>query len=84
MASVNEIKQAPSIATHYISVLFFGIIFRMPMNKNFTPESTFTHVIAETKQRPKKITLAKIRQFARAYTFAPVEIPALGNMWLIN
>lgn len=52
----------------------------MPMNKNFTPEPTFPRVITETKQRPKKITLAKIRQFARAYTFAPVEIPALGNI----
>lgn len=50
------------------------------MDKNFTPESTFSSAVAAPKQGPKKITLAKIRQFARAYSFAPVEIPALGSI----
>lgn len=33
-----------------------------------------------TKRGPAKITLAKIRQFARSYTFVPVEIPSLGGI----
>lgn len=52
-----------------------------PMTKNSTSSSTVLPEHAEiTKQGPAKLTLAKIRQFARSYTFVPVEIPSLGGI----
>lgn len=51
------------------------------MTKNSTPDSILpTAAVASSKQGPAKITLAKIRQFARAYTFVPVKISTLGGI----
>ncbi len=50
------------------------------MNKNFTQTSLFFPVVTPKKEGPAKATLAKIRQFARAYSFAPVSNPALGDI----
>ncbi len=50
------------------------------MNKNFTPSSTFPRPVTIPQPAPTKLTLEKIRQFARAYTFVSVEIPALGGI----
>lgn len=53
-----------------------------PMTKNSTPSSitAIPDTVGMTKQGPAKITIAKIRQFARAYSFLPVEIPSIGGV----
>lgn len=51
------------------------------MTKNSTPDSILSpSAVASSKQGPAKATLAKIRQFARAYTFVPVKVGALGGI----
>lgn len=50
------------------------------MDKNSTPSSSILDSSAPSVQGPSRFTIEKIRQFARAYTFVPVEIPALGGI----
>lgn len=52
------------------------------MTKNSTPSSitAIPDAVGMTKQGPAKITIAKIRQFARADSFLPVEIPSIGGV----
>ncbi len=54
----------------------------LPMNKNFTPTHTFTSDKDRQKASPSAITLAKIRQFARAYSFNNTKIASLGGIVL--
>ncbi|GFI53185.1 hypothetical protein IMSAGC021_01499 [Muribaculaceae bacterium] len=54
------------------------------MDKNSTPPTVT--LISSSQQKsppcPKNETLAKIRQFARAYSFASTSNRALGNLVL--
>lgn len=50
------------------------------MDKNFTPSPTYPRPVIVSQPGPKKFTIEKIRQFARAYTFVQIEIPALGGI----
>ena len=50
------------------------------MTKNSTSIPTINPDRTPENPGPGKITLAKIRQFARAYTFVPVKITALGGL----
>ncbi|MCM1075796.1 MAG: hypothetical protein NC411_00360 [Bacteroides sp.] len=51
------------------------------MNKNSTPEPpVIAPTFTGTSQGPARLTLEKIRQFARAYSFVPMEISALGSI----
>ena len=53
----------------------------MPMDKNST-QTTVISTIKNTASAPAQETIARIRQFARAYSFAPTGIRTLGNLIL--
>ena len=50
------------------------------MNKDFTPTSTLTPTKEKMTARPSSMTIAKIKQFARAYSFSRTQIPSLGGI----
>ncbi len=50
------------------------------MNKNFTPIPTLNTIKSKAATGPSAVTLAKIRQFARAYSFSNMNVPALGGI----
>ncbi len=53
------------------------------MDKNSTPVTTLISTSKkDTASWPAAETLAKIKQFARAYTFTPTADSSLGNLVL--
>ncbi len=54
----------------------------MPMDKNSTPSTIISQSQMPDLNMPAKETIAKIKQFARAYSFAQTSNHSLGNLVL--
>lgn len=52
------------------------------MNKNSTSTQTFTPDKDKMKEGPSAMTIAKIKQFARAYSFSKSKIAPFGGIVL--